>query len=909
MGSFGNLNINGMKQVRCGKAENNAVKGNFNNVHKKILSAMITASLISYQAAPLITRSADAEKAVVINEICTKNTQEAAPDGSFYDYVELYNSGSDTVSLKGYSLSDDAEHPKKYVFPDDAVIQAGDFYTVYCGVDENSGTKGAAFGLSKDGETLVFSDADGNVLECVEIPALADNTAYGRINDGSGKFGIFSGLTPGKPNPPDAISEICVPEPVFSKESGFYADEFELNLSAPEGYNIYYTLDGSDPTKDSARYEQPVKVYDRSAEDNVYSAVTDIHYDYTAPEKPVDKAMIVRAAAEDSDGNLSRIVSKTYFVGYSEEDHEMNMRVISLVTDPDNLFDDEKGIYVNGINYNEEMGKPNYSYHGKEWERPVNMTVFEKGKAEYSADMGIRIRGAASRMESQKSFALYARSEYGPRKIEYDFFDGKLKDTKGKTIDKFDCIILRNGGNDVKTKIRDRLNQELAADRSFGTQAQNECVVFIDGEFWGLYNINEKLSEEYVSDHYDVKKKDVLFVKASSDVTDEITSLYKTIDDAVFGNDGEKAYEEAAEVMDMQCFADYMAVEIICANCDSGDNNLGLWKTRNVDSTNPYADGKVRFLMYDTEAGQGMYRSSAEEDNVFVSKSMYSPWAYSVLFELLNKSEKFRGQFLRTYFDLCNENYRADNVLRRLDELQSAYMDPMTETFERFTYVSYSSDTDGIFTSAQGFANEVRKLRDFWKDRDYWAKQHLIEFLGDKICSKSCNVTLNNNSEQGSIGFNTLELDCADGEWQGSYPQGLPLKLEALPIDGYKFVRWDISGAEFSSGDEMSREAELVTYEEDVTIRAVYGADDQYQLGDVNGDKMINSVDASAVLAYYAHLSTDKEDDLSRQQKIASDVNDDGAINAVDASCILSYYAYISTSQEKVSLEEYLETK
>lgn len=236
-------------------------------------------------------------------------------------------------------------------------------------------------------------------------------------------------------------------------------------------------------------------------------------------------------------------------------------------------------------------------------------------------------------------------------------------------------------------------------------------------------------------------------------------------------------------------------------------------------------------------------------------------------------------------------------------------MDPMTETFERFTYVSYSSDTDGIFTSAQGFANEVRKLRDFWKDRDYWAKQHLIEFLGDKICSKSCNVTLNNNSEQGSIGFNTLELDCADGEWQGSYPKGLPLKLEALPIDGYKFVCWDISGAEFSSGDEMSREAELVTYEEDVTIRAVYAADDQYQLGDVNGDKMINSVDASAVLAYYAHLSTDKEDDLSRQQKRAADVNDDGAINAVDASCILSYYAYISTSQEKVSLEEYLETK
>lgn len=884
------------------------MKGVSGKVNKNILAVAIAAALVCGHAAPLPTRGIDAQKTVVINEICTKNTQEAAPDGSFYDYVELYNSGDDTISLSGYSLSDDADHPKKYVFPDDAAIHAGGFFTLYCGVDENSGTEGAVFGLSKDGETLVFSDAEGNVLECIEIPALADNTAYGRINGCGDKFGIFSELTPDKPNP-EAISEIYVPGPVFSRESGFYSDEFELTLSAPEGYNIYYTLDGSEPTKESARYESPLKVYDRSPEDNVYSAVTDIDFDYTAPEKPVDKAMIVRAAAEDSEGNLSRIASKTYFVGYSEADCEMNMRVISLVTDPDNLFDVEKGIYVNGSNYNNEMGLPNYDYKGREWERPVNMTVFENGKAEYSADMGIRIQGAASRMEPQKSFALYARSEYGPRKIEYDFFDGKLKNTSGKVIDKFDCIILRNGGNDVKTKIRDRLNQELAADRSFGTQAQTECVVFIDGEFWGLYNINEKLSEEYVSDHYKVKKKDVLFVKSSTDATNEITALYNAIDNAVFDTDGDEAYDEVAGLVDMQSFADYMAVEIICANCDSGANNLGFWKTRNIDSTNPYADGKVRFLMYDTEAGQGLYRVSAKEDNVFIPKSLSREWAYSLLFELLNKSERFREQFVRTYFDLCNENYRADNVLRRLDELQSAYMAPMAETFERFTYKCYVSDEQLELTSAECFAHEVKRIRDFWEERDYWAKQHLIEFLGDKISSESCNVTLDNNAKQGCIGFNTLETDCADGKWHGSYPQGLPVTLEAVPAEGFEFVRWDISGAEFSLGDETSTEAVLVPDEKNVTIKAVYTVDDRHLSGDVNGDKIVDSVDASSVLAYYARISTDKDGGYNQQQKRAADVNNDGAINAVDASCILSYYAYISTSQAKLSIEEYLETK
>ena len=105
--------------------------------------------------------------------------------------------------------------------------------------------------------------------------------------------------------------------------------------------------------------------------------------------------------------------------------------------------------------------------------------------------------------------------------------------------------------------------------------------------------------------------------------------------------------------------------------------------------------------------------------------------------------------------------------------------------------------------------------------------------------------------------FNTLEPDCADGKWQGSYPQGLPVTLVAVPGEGFEFVRWDISGAEFSSGDETSTEAVVVPDEKNVTIKAVYTVDDRHLSGDVNGDKIVDSVDASSVLAYYT-IKTDE---------------------------------------------------
>lgn len=645
---------------------------------------------------------------IVINEVCTKNSTVAAADGQFYDYVELYNTSGSSVNVGGFGISDDEAQLSRYTIPAGTTIAGNGYLVVYFGVETGAGVSGADFGLSKKGEQIMLSDSSGRLLETADVPALADDTAFGRVPDGSETYAVLNKLTPGSSNAAGAIEQIVVPEPTFSQDSGFYSSGFNLTLSGSNGAAVYYTLDGSDPTTSSTRYSGAIQVYDKSSEENVYSAITDIADGYKAPADPVDKAMIVRAIAVDASGNVSDIATKTYFIGYTQNDYAMNMRVISLVSDPDNLFDDEKGIYVKGKIYRESGGAggmvmfgggnhaANYTQEGREWERPAHITVFEKGKATYSAGVGIRMHGAWTRAAAQKSFNLYARADYGTSKLEYDFFNGQLTNVNGKVIDSFDKITLRNGGNDDKTKIRDRLNQEMVGDRAYGTQAQTECVVFLDGEFWGTYNIVEKIGKEYISDHYKVKQGSVCMIKTDelSDGTEQGWADYEALKQlANSANYSDvSVYDQFDALIDMESFADYMATELIVGNSDFGNNNYALWKTEVVDPNKPYADGKWRFILFDTEYCAGLYGQSNANTNAINSLRTKNTWLTKLFFGLLENNEEFRSLFVTCYNDQCDNCYQASRVTQRLNQLESAYQTSMIATLERF---SMTADNGG----------------------------------------------------------------------------------------------------------------------------------------------------------------------------------------------------------------------
>ena len=289
--------------------------------------------------------------------------------------------------------------------------------------------------------------------------------------------------------------------PSFSVKSGFYDEAFDLELNSNgAGVRIFYTLDGSSPNNKSYEYKEKINIKDPSNEENVYASIKGISpYDINVEHK-VTKCNVIRAVAIDKYGNKSNIMNSTYFIGSEIKNKYKNTAVISLITDPENLFDYETGIYVQGKVFDEWVengGNPNaeekwefpgnYSQKGDEWEKPVHIEFFENNKIlGFNQNMGLRISGNATRTSMQKSFKLYSREEYGTKEIKYDLIPGNMKEgDKTQPLKEYKRFLLRNGGNDGEyTKMRDSFIQNIINDRAFATQSYRSTVVFLDGEYW-----------------------------------------------------------------------------------------------------------------------------------------------------------------------------------------------------------------------------------------------------------------------------------------------------------------------------------------------------------------------------------------------------------------------------------------
>ena len=229
---------------------------------------------------------------------------------------------------------------------------------------------------------------------------------------------------------------------IFSRDSGFYDSEFLLRLStSSEALKIFYTTDGSDPTNSttSTEYIGPIRIIDRSQEPNIYGNYEEdmdspysISYNknYKKPPFLLEKAMVVRAVSKKGE-SFGNTISKTYFITDKDLSLFQRYSIISLVTNPDNLFDADKGIYVLGNLYFEKNGqsdpsKPSSSRHkecnyrgrGSEWEREASLTIFHNGEIALEQNVGIRIKGQSTRDSHQKSFRVEARKKYGKKKMK-----------------------------------------------------------------------------------------------------------------------------------------------------------------------------------------------------------------------------------------------------------------------------------------------------------------------------------------------------------------------------------------------------------------------------------------------------------------------------------------------------------
>ncbi len=735
-------------------------KGVYTVTHRHLINrtgSMAAAFLTASAMLNTVPQAAAAPSAdgLYINEVCTQNKHCFTDSlGKASDWIELYNGGNQAVDLSGFGLSDDAAHPMKYVFPSGTAIEPNAYLLIVAAKKGTYETElNTGFGLGKSGETLLLSLPDGTGLQTLEIPALPEDTTYGRTSDGR-----CAVMTP----TPASANHAAPAEPVFSLESGFYSADKVRELTITAADKIYYTLDGSDPTTSGTAvlYTGAVPMYDKSADENVYSkyqyeenspySITSMQSYEANPEK-CDKAAVVRAAAMAPDGSFSRVISKTYFVMPEDKlKFYAQIPVISVVTDPKNLFDKDTGIYVAGQQYmdwlnaaeqDEASGEcANFLSAGKEWEREADVTCFKEGALGFTQKMGIRIRGASTRTSPAKSFNFYARSKYGDSKLDYPLLDGNVSLTDGKPVKRYDSFGLR--AVSWIDKLRELpVHTALSALPQLAGYDSERCMLFLDGEFWGMYEITEKASDYYIQSNYGIPAEAVTIIKngvLEAGPEDEPLNLqwlgeYCEEHDLTVP----EYYDYVTAAVDTESLMDHYCTGLYIGTWDWPNYNYFMWRyTGEAIDGNPYSDGKWRFGSFDFDYSAGLTYgdfgdAESYQHDSFQKMDEVKDAIPTVIFSKLLENPEFRQQFAARFRMFADTVFAASKMTAELDAEEARYMDCMTLTARRWNSGKPDTDPDSFLAEQQAYYHDaMEEMRIFFQNRAAYAVKNMQNYLG-----------------------------------------------------------------------------------------------------------------------------------------------------------------------------------
>ena len=409
-----------------------------------------------------------------------------------------------------------------------------------------------------------------------------------------------------------------VPTPVLSVDSGFYGEEFMVTIQMPPGCTAYYTIDGTEPNEYSDRYSSGILIYDRTPENARFATIEDVSGQLLwsgggniySPSYSIPKATVLTVKLQDKNGRWSDTIQNFYYVGEDYQKYQ-NITVVSLAVCPEDLFG-EDGIYVNGEEYNSYVNTNNLSrIEGPELEhiwalanwgdkgensrREALVTILKDGEV-YQSNAKINIAGHTSRIYPQKSFNVRYDSVN-----DWLIFD-KSYDTLGNAIQGLTSYKLRNGGTQNQNDfLNDYVCQALSSELAFDTQSQQLCVLFLNGEYWGIYELTERYNADYFYSHYGLREQNnPALIKSGYSEKEDIRTKYENLINWIRETDFSKqgVYKELSAKIDITSLVQLYATNIYLANLDFGTNNIACWCS--LDSGNSqYAIWK--WMMYDCD--------------------------------------------------------------------------------------------------------------------------------------------------------------------------------------------------------------------------------------------------------------------------------------------------------------------
>ena len=618
------------------------------------------------------------------------------------DWVEIYNSTGSAVNLAGYGLSNNPKNPAKWVFPDIS-IEPGEYLLLYAtGSADKAQKKNLKlnFCISSTGEALFFFDPNGKLIDKLSAGRMRSGQSYGR--DGSDNRFYYAEPTPGAQNGKgyEGITQL----PAFSVTPGIYDNAVTVAITAGEGETIRYTTDCTTP----------------NASSEVYSG-----------ELSISKNSVIRAAAF-RDGYLSGdVATATYLFRSDGVNHALP--VVTLVTDPDNLWNSKTGIYATGdqfdpdaASYADTLKSATY-YQAKFateeqvdtiWEKPAAFSLFDdNGRQVFTQNVGIRIAGSFGRGRAQKGFNVIARKEYGKGSMEYPFFENR-------PYKEYKAVVLRAGAQDQnRSKIRDELASGLleGTDINILYQAYRPTVLYLNGEYWGVYFLKEKRNRFFVAQHENTENNvDLAIGKGFKQRTYGDNSDWVSLYEYATSHDlsASDAYNYVAERMDVDSFRDYMIAEIYNGNTDT--YNFQYYRLKG---------GKWKFIFYDFCWG---FQSPGHETLAFRMGKTPSDVCSAKLFAAMLQNKGWRDSFCRRFGELLNTAFAPERVSALIDELYG-YVEPEIkrerEKFNKDTFMGVKQPNTNLGTY-EGFQSEISKLKDFAQKRPEELKRQLQSNLG-----------------------------------------------------------------------------------------------------------------------------------------------------------------------------------
>lgn len=711
---------------------------------------------------------------VKVNEVMPCNVSTYMENYNYPGWVEVYNNATSSVNLKGYKFvhyksQDDGTYKYDWTWKvtEDKSI-SGEAYKLFF-FDGSDMDSRRDIKLDSDGGILVIRDASGAQVDSFVYKATQTYVSYGIGLEGRGymeptpkaKNGVaYASLSTGRCAQPKFSGDIV---PGVIRHGG------NVYLSTQtEGATIYYTTDGSEPTKDKKLYQGSISV---------------------------EGNKVIRARAY-KDGMISSSILTGSFI-FVDSKHEavggFTLPIVSIVTDQKNFYDDQIGICVVGTNGKEpetdclrDFGRANYL---QDWTRPVNFEYIVNDQQVLSHEAEVAVMGGCSRGDNNriKSLKIKAgnRMGSGNSKLKYDFFEDKVGN-------KYKSLQLRNGGNAYEAqyvRCRDGFMQSIAKPMQIDYQAYQPVAYYINGEYKGLMGLRERTNKAYVESNYglDSKDIDVLEITTKDGVVctcgdknayDKMVSFLESSD-----KKSDDFYSKASMMIDMDEYLDYEIFEQFIVNTDWPGNNTKMWRE--------HENGRFRWVLFDTDFGFGLYGGSSP--NYCTSSLNMIKWcmgeektnwanekSYEVtIFKNLMKNPTFKERFLNRFIVHLGTTFQYDRV--------SAVWDSISSLVDNEYKAAFNTDlsSNGMMT--------------FAKERPDIVYNHLREFYG---LDTTISLKVSSSHANAHIMMNGEMLPASS--FSGKYFANKELKLEAIAPAGYDFAGWQLNGAVSSVSNNMT---------------------------------------------------------------------------------------------------------